>query len=100
MNAQQIVNMFADHGVSLEVEGNRLRFYPKGKVNQFQIGLLRKHKQQLVLLLAGEKPKREVDWPETIDVREVTPCMSCDSLELWESMTGIWRCSHCDPPTR
>lgn len=42
----------------------------------------------------------EEDWPDTVDVRDTTPCPKCGSLELWENLVGNWRCLRCDPPTR
>jgi hypothetical protein len=37
---------------------------------------------------------------ENFDViGEVDPCLQCRSLELWQSVTGLWRCLRCDPPT-
>ncbi len=29
----------------------------------------------------------------------VRPCIQCDSLDLWQSVAGDWRCIHCKPPT-
>lgn len=100
MNAQQIVDALAGNGIRLEIEGNRLRYYPKDKVDQDQIDLLRNNKQQIVQLLTATNRTDPTDWPETIDIRDVTPCPNCGSLELWETMAGTWRCLRCDPPTR
>lgn len=47
-------------------------------------------------------------WPvDCIDPNELTPCLKCRTLELWQSvagdlfglMPGRWRCMKCDPPT-
>jgi hypothetical protein len=27
---------------------------------------------------------------------DLTPCPRCNSLELWETLAGTWRCQHCD----
>jgi len=35
-----------------------------------------------------------------IDPDDLDPCPECGSLELWESLTGNWRCQICDPPTK
>jgi len=38
-------------------------------------------------------------WPMgCINPDELTPCAKCRSLEQWQTMTGRWRCLHCDPP--
>ena len=38
-------------------------------------------------------------WPAEAEP-EPKPCGQCGSLELWQTMTGRWRCMKCDPPTR
>jgi len=39
------------------------------------------------------------DWTaDTIELSELQPCLKCQSLEQWESISGSWRCLHCDPP--
>jgi len=36
----------------------------------------------------------------TIEVIEpFPPCPRCNSLELWQTLAGNWRCLRCDPPT-
>jgi len=37
---------------------------------------------------------------ELIDGADLTPCPQCESLELWQSAAGTWRCCKCEPPTR
>jgi hypothetical protein len=34
-----------------------------------------------------------------INAEELPACPKCGSLELWQTLTGNWRCLHCDPPT-
>ncbi len=34
---------------------------------------------------------------EVVDPPE--PCSECETLELWQSLTGKWKCLRCDPPT-
>ncbi len=39
-------------------------------------------------------------WPlDSIDPDELDPCPKCGTLELWQTLTGNWRCLRCDPPT-
>jgi hypothetical protein len=39
-------------------------------------------------------------WPaDCIDPDELTPCRTCGSLELWQTLAGNWRCQNCEPPT-
>ncbi|MGD0517787.1 MAG: hypothetical protein ABSA26_09660 [Thermoguttaceae bacterium] len=55
----------------------------------------------------AELPTPVVD-PQVADVDEAPdfdslplpgdPCPKCQSLELWESMAGGWRCMNCNPP--
>ncbi len=37
-------------------------------------------------------PAEAEPWPE--------PCPKCGTLELWQTMTGRWRCMKCDPPLK
>ncbi len=37
-------------------------------------------------------PAEAEPWPD--------PCPECGTLELWQTMTGRWRCMKCDPPRR
>ncbi len=38
-------------------------------------------------------------WPGNNAV-DLPSCESCGGLELWQSLTGNWRCLKCDPPTK
>jgi hypothetical protein len=33
------------------------------------------------------------------EVDLLTPCSTCGTLELWQTLVGNWRCQRCDPPT-
>ena len=52
-----------------------------------------------------EADARSVDDPEAGDDEHIEvidppdPCPECGSLELWQTLTGNWRCLRCDPPT-
>ena len=35
---------------------------------------------------------------DSIDPNELTPCSTCGTLELWQTLVGNWRCQRCDPP--
>ncbi len=37
---------------------------------------------------------------DLIDAADLSACLKCGSLELWQSEVGTWRCSKCDPPAR
>ena len=39
-------------------------------------------------------------WPvDSIGPDELDPCPKCETLELWQTLKGNWRCQRCDPPT-
>ena len=39
-------------------------------------------------------------WPmDSIDPNDFDPCPKCETLELWQTLAGNWRCQRCDPPT-
>lgn len=38
------------------------------------------------------------DEQNLVDPFSVTPCPKCNSLELWQTLAGNWRCLWCDPP--
>jgi hypothetical protein len=56
-------------GVKLKARGGQLGFYPKAAVNPFLLAALKRHKAELLALLAGEPlPCRRCGSAETTDV--------------------------------
>ena len=45
----------------------------------------------VLAIMANPWPEAE-PWPE--------PCPVCGTLEMWQNMTGRWRCMKCDPPRK
>lgn len=45
---------------------------------------------------AQKSPENDLEALFEIDCPP--PCPKCGSLELWQTVTGIWRCLACDPP--
>ena len=88
---EQLFNELADRGVTLVSDGDRLRYYPRAKMTPELVERLREHKAEVVAVIADP-------WPA--DYNEPEPCEKCNGLDLWETFTGRWRCSKCDPPTR
>lgn len=102
MSIETILQQFTKNGICLRVDGNALQYAPRDAMTPELMALARTHKQAILQALSP-LPNALVaseDWPETIDVREVTPCPKCGTLELWETLAGTWKCLRCDPPTR
>ncbi len=88
---EQLFEELARMGVVLVADSDRLRFYPRDKVTPELVKRLKEHKAEVLAIMADP-------WPE--DYVEPDPCPDCGGLELWETMTGRWRCMKCDPPTK
>jgi hypothetical protein len=91
---------------------------PVGALSAAAVEQIRRHKPELLRIVAAgyvlnvpEAPVSETDGAEAkvesgeglvgyIDPAELAPCPTCGTLELWQSMTGDWRCERCDPITR
>ncbi len=48
--------------------------------------------------IADEMVDATNPWPEDEAQPRPEPCPECRTLEMWETMTGRWRCMRCDPP--
>ena len=90
--ATELLNELTRRGVVLVVTGDRLRFYPRTAMTPELVGRLREHKAEVLEILSEPWPEVDGDAPD--------PCPQCGSLELWETMSGRWRCMKCDPPER
>jgi len=89
---------------------------PVGALSAAVVEQIRRHKPELLRIVAANEalnapPVSEPDGTEAevesreglvehIDLAELAPCPTCGTLELWQSMTGDWRCERCDPMTR
>lgn len=79
MNADQLLELFARHGVVLEVDGDKLRCKaPRGFLTQDMTQSLKEHKQALIALLGGqdgvEIPRRsagQAHWPLSFSQRQL-----------------------------
>lgn len=79
MNADQLLALFARHGVALEVDGDRLRCKaPRGFLTEELTAALKLHKQELIALLGGQDdaviPRRadgKTDWPLSFSQRQL-----------------------------
>lgn len=88
-------------GIQLVVVGNRLRYSPKALLTEELAQRLKDSKPELLQLLAPLPCKvMELDdgWPVN-SFEPPEPCAQCDTLELWQTMLGNWRCERCDPPS-
>ena len=50
-----------------------------------------------------DEPEAPLDVPwdaDTLDPDDVPACPTCGSYEQWQSISGVWHCSRCDPPHR
>jgi hypothetical protein len=61
----ELIDSFAARGVRLEVDGDRLRFFPRSAVTQEDVALLRAHKAPIIRLLTDppEPPPRAPETP-------------------------------------
>ena len=79
MNADQLLALFARHGVVLEVDGDRLRCKaPRGFLTEELTLALKRHKQELIALLGGHDdaaiPRRSgthTSWPLSFSQRQL-----------------------------
>lgn len=90
-------------GIRLERRGKRLWIAPRAAVTDDLVERISSHKNELLMVLgketdtngdgesSGVHAQRElIDPPD--------PCPSCNSLMLWQTLAGNWRCQGCDPP--
>ena len=65
MSALELVNILTAKGVTLSLEGGRIRYEPRSRVSEADLERLRIHKLELVLLLEG-KPSPKGPWAELV----------------------------------
>ncbi len=41
-------------------------------------------------------PSRKLEWLETDEDIAFRSCRTCGRSDLWETISGVWRCQHCD----
>ena len=111
-NAHGIRLALADGG-GLEIDA------PQGALTPDLIGRLKAHKGELLAILrpavapgrvtttpaareaepAESRPgavPEAIRWEDCLDPPD--PCPECGTLELWQTLSGNWRCLRCDPP--
>ncbi len=79
MNAYQLLELFARHSVTLEVDGDKLRCKaPRNFLSEDMLQALKRHKQELIDLLAGQDgaaiPRRTGErsaWPLSFSQRQL-----------------------------
>ena len=90
---EELLAELARLGVVLVANGDRLRYYPRKAVAPELFERLKSCKAEVLEILSDPWPEDEVEpWPE--------PCPKCGTLELWQTMTGRWRCMKCNPPLK
>ncbi|MBV4504328.1 amino acid adenylation domain-containing protein [Pseudomonas sp. BW13M1] len=81
MNAHQLLALFDRHGVTLEVDGDKLRCKaPKGFLDEALMQALKIHKQTLIALLAGSDDNAPI--PRRPDDQTRCP-LSFSQRQLW-----------------
>ncbi|MBW3598528.1 MAG: hypothetical protein KY475_14805 [Planctomycetes bacterium] len=91
-------------GILLKADAHRLLYRPAEAMTPDLLERVQACKSVLLELLRGEIAVSDVERrSEAESHREVidppSPCAACGGLELWETVTGRWRCLRCDPPT-
>ncbi|WP_263262415.1 amino acid adenylation domain-containing protein [Pseudomonas sp. RIT-PI-S] len=81
MNAHELLDRFARHGVTLEVDGDKLRCKaPRGFLDEAMLAALKQHKTALIELLAGHDQGKAL--PRRAD--PAAPCpLSFSQRQLW-----------------
>ena len=90
MMISELLDELARRGILLVANGDRLRFHPRDAMTPELLEQLKSHKAEVLAVMDDPWPTEDEPWPE--------PCPKCFGLELWETMTGRWRCMKCDPP--
>ena len=85
----ELLDELAQRGITLVADGGRLRFCPRAAMPAGLAERLKSCKAEVLEIVNNP-------WPESEP--EPEPCKSCGGLELWETLTGRWRCMACDPP--
>jgi len=105
--------------VKLANRGGNLRVNaPAGVLTPPLLARIRDQKAEIIRLLASESRASNcppngptamgshkiaayfTGLPELFDAAELAICAKCGRLPSWRSITGVWRCEYCDPPTR
>lgn len=84
-------------GISVEVQGDRLRLESPRPIPLELEARLREHKPQLLSLVRDRLGGRWNAAPASATAP--WPCYSCDSRNFWRLRSGLpWVCSRCHPP--
>lgn len=127
--ASEILQDLTARGVTLQADGDALRFTPRHALTPELLERLREHKAEILRLLAGgvddpadgsahgpdlpdpggelelavdatgRRTWRHPDEPETETAPVPDPCPSCGGIEQWRDLQGGWHCLRCDPCT-
>ena len=130
MTTTELLDELTRRGITLVAIGNHLKFHPREAMTTELVEQLKKHKAEVLAIMAdatedtifvshvkysGDMANEDdlpcaagdsdvalddIDlWPGDNAV-DLPPCELCGGLELWQSLTGNWRCLKCDPPTK
>ena len=99
------IRLSAAEGGGLEIDA------PQDALTPNLLDRLKACKADLLAILRRDPEAREeqlaialeacgLDPAEEIDPADLIPCPTCGRLELWETLSGTWRCLRCDPPTK
>lgn len=92
MTAQKLLTDLQGLGVKLQIDGNRLRYAPRSALSRDLLERLKLHKAEVLVVL--EAMSRDAG---DVDPQDINPCSRCGRLEQWQSLSGNWRCLHCEP---
>src|SRR5262245_61241442 len=94
MSAAELLTVLDRLGIKLEGHGDRLRYHPRSALTRELIARLKAHKDEILSILGQKAAPQPVavgldGWPtNSIKCDELTPCLQCRSLELWQSVVG------------
>ena len=81
-------------GVTIGVEGDKLRLGPRGALDDDLLARIREHKSEIIRLLAARKGGEGYIRPRLPTRR----CRACNSWLFWLSVHGAVACATCHPP--
>lgn len=94
------------HGIRLSPDGDEGLTIdaPEDALAPDLIERMKVHKAELLAILRPRTDGSAIDLTDQAGetdeaIAPPDPCPECGSLELWETLTGRWRCLKCDPPT-
>lgn len=120
MSAAQLMVDLTQLGIHIMADGDRLRYLPRSAVTPDLAARIKSHKDVMLEILHQNPEISALDMIESLRAAAIQwvqdpeagemdeeievidppdPCPKCGTLELWQSLTGNWHCSRCEPPT-